>query len=89
MGCIVSIEDRAIVNSVKERMSIATFHNPKLDGEMGPAPSLLSADSPPQFRRISVADYFKGDFSRQLVRKSYLDSMRIHNDEQTIGSKNI
>ncbi|KAK1381962.1 Senescence-related protein 1 [Heracleum sosnowskyi] len=38
-GIYRSIEHRGVVNSVKERMSIATFLNPKLDGEFGPAPS--------------------------------------------------
>ncbi|KAF7812996.1 glutamate--tRNA ligase, chloroplastic/mitochondrial-like isoform X1 [Senna tora] len=36
-----SIEHRAIVNSEKERISVATFFSPKMDGEMGPAKSLV------------------------------------------------
>ncbi|XVE71548.1 hypothetical protein DITRI_Ditri10aG0159800 [Diplodiscus trichospermus] len=37
-----SVEQRATVNSVKERVSIATFYSPKLDGDMGSAPSLIT-----------------------------------------------
>ncbi|CAI0381933.1 unnamed protein product [Linum tenue] len=79
-GIYKSIEHRATVNSDKERISLATFLSPKLDGDLGPAPSLLKNTlSQPEFRRISVADYYKGYFSRELVGKSYVDTMRIHN----------
>ncbi|XP_038723415.1 protein SRG1-like [Tripterygium wilfordii] len=76
-GVYRSIEHRAMVNSVKERLSIATFYSPKLDSDMGPAPSLVSPENPAMFRRIGTADYFKGYFSRKLGGKSYLDVMRI------------
>ncbi|KAI4313625.1 hypothetical protein L6164_026588 [Bauhinia variegata] len=76
-GIYRSIEHRATVNSEKERISIAAFYSPKLDGDMGPAPSLISAEKPALFKRIGVADYFEGLFSRELYGKSYLDAMRI------------
>ncbi|CAK9156903.1 unnamed protein product [Ilex paraguariensis] len=41
-GTYHSIEHRAIVNSAKERLSIATFYSPKLGGDIGPAPSLIT-----------------------------------------------
>ncbi|XP_048132576.1 protein SRG1-like [Rhodamnia argentea] len=75
-GTYRSIEHRATVNSMKERLSIATFYSPKLEGEMGPASSLITPDKPALFKRIVVADYFKGLFSRKLEGKSYLDVMR-------------
>ncbi|CAN1283323.1 Protein SRG1 [Linum perenne] len=78
-GVYRSIEHRATVNSEKERISVGTFLSPRLDGEIGPAPSLVTPNSPAQFRRISVPDYFKGYFSRELIGKSYVDVMRIHN----------
>ena len=40
-GIYRSIEHRAIVNSTKERLSIATFYSSKLDSELGPALSLI------------------------------------------------
>ncbi|XP_049371154.1 protein SRG1-like isoform X1 [Solanum verrucosum] len=78
-GIYKSIEHRAIVNKDKERISIATFLSPKLNGDLGPAASLLTPQSPAQYRRIGVADYFKGLFSRELVGKSYIDTLRIGN----------
>ncbi|XP_059624006.1 protein SRG1-like [Cornus florida] len=81
-GAYRSIEHRATVNSVKERLSIATFYNPKYDGEMGPAPSLITPQTPEAFKRVAVADYFRGLFARELNGKSYLDAMRINNEER-------
>ncbi|KAK4387213.1 protein SRG1 [Sesamum angolense] len=76
-GAYKSIEHRAVVNSKKERLSVATFLNPKLDGDLGPAASLVTAGTPAKFKRIGVTEYFKGYFSRELVGKSYLDLMRV------------
>ncbi|KAE8705896.1 Codeine O-demethylase [Hibiscus syriacus] len=61
-GIYGSVEHRATANSVKERISVATFYSPKLEGEMGPAPSLISPQTPPLFKRIGVADYLIGFF---------------------------
>ncbi|XP_055803660.1 uncharacterized protein LOC129872804 [Solanum dulcamara] len=80
-GAYRSIEHRAMVNSEKERLSIATFYNTKLDGQICPAPSIISAKNPAKFRSIGAADYFRGLFSRKLDKKSYLDVMRIENFE--------
>ncbi|CAL5410067.1 unnamed protein product [Camellia sinensis] len=80
-GTYRSIEHRAVVNSSKERLSIATFYNPRLDREMGPAPSLITPQTPARFKRITVQDYFTGLFAQKLHGKSYLDVMRIENVE--------
>ncbi|KAJ9690868.1 hypothetical protein PVL29_013162 [Vitis rotundifolia] len=80
-GTCRSIEHRATVNSIKERLSIATIYSPKLNGDMGPAPSLVSPDSPALFKRIGVSDYFKGLFSRELDGKSYLEVLRSETGE--------
>ncbi|KAI7756994.1 hypothetical protein M8C21_027087 [Ambrosia artemisiifolia] len=71
-GQYKSIEHRAVVNSKKERLSIATFLNPKLDCEIGPAPSLITSETPPKYTRVTVVDFFKNLFSTELKRKSNL-----------------
>ncbi|KAF8029369.1 hypothetical protein BT93_E1921 [Corymbia citriodora subsp. variegata] len=81
-GTYRSIEHRSTVNSMKERLSLATFYGPKVDGEMAPAPSLITPDKPALFKRIGVVDYFKGRFSQELQGKSYLDIMRITQGEK-------
>ncbi|KAG5517113.1 hypothetical protein RHGRI_037764 [Rhododendron griersonianum] len=81
-GAYRSIEHRAVVKSRKERLSIATAYSPGYDEEMGPAPSMVTPQTPALFRRIRVAEYFKGLFARKLDGKSYRDAMRIQNQSQ-------
>ncbi|KAJ0044732.1 hypothetical protein Pint_04853 [Pistacia integerrima] len=81
-GAYRSIEHRATVNSVQERLSIATFYSPRYDGEVGPAFSLITEQTPASFRRVTTEEYFKGLFARELHEKSYLDSMRIQHGRQ-------
>ncbi|XP_051135367.1 protein SRG1-like [Andrographis paniculata] len=77
-GSYPSIEHRATTNSEKERLSIATFLNPKFDGVFGPAPSLVSNEKPARFKSIGLAEYLRGYFSRKLEGRSYLDVMKIN-----------
>ena len=76
-GIYRSIEHRATVNSAKERLSVATFYSPSLEADMGPAPSLITPESPALFKRIGVADYFREFLSRELNGRALIDSMRI------------
>ncbi|KAL8265894.1 hypothetical protein R6Q59_003238 [Mikania micrantha] len=76
-GLYKSIEHRAVVNSKKERLSIATFFGPKLDGEVGPAPSLVTAETPARFTTVSVADFFKNLFSNKLYGKGNIQQYYI------------
>ena len=78
-----SIEHRAVVNSVKERLSIATFYSPKLEGDIGPAPCLVTPHSPALLKNVSVADYMKGVFSRELRGRSYLDVLKIDSEAES------
>ena len=69
------------MNSEKERISIATFYNPRYDGMIGPAASLITEQTPARFKRIGVQEYTRGLFAHKLEGKSYLDVMRIeHHD---------
>lgn len=80
-GIYPSIEHRATVNSVQERLSIATFHAVKYDGELGPAPSLITEKTPALFRRVKTEEYFKALFSGELREKSHLDYMRMQHGQ--------
>ena len=79
-GLYKSIEHRATVNSVKERISVAMFFKPKLESEVGPSTTLINPKNPPLFKRVGVEKYFKDFFSRKLNGKSYLEQMRIGNE---------
>jgi hypothetical protein len=38
---------------------------------------LVTEQTPALFKEVPVKEYFKGLFSRELVGKSYLDTLRI------------
>lgn len=80
-GVYRSIEHRVIVNSKKERLSIATFYSCKLDAELGPAPRIISPHNPAIFRTVPVEKYFKDFYARELNGKSYLDFMKTGNGD--------
>ena len=81
-GIYRSIEHRATVNSAKERLSMATFYSPRLEANIGPAPTLITPESPALFKTISVIDFFRGSLLHKLDGKAYIDGMRIQNEEQ-------
>uniref|UniRef100_A0A2C9UE38 Fe2OG dioxygenase domain-containing protein n=2 Tax=Manihot esculenta TaxID=3983 RepID=A0A2C9UE38_MANES len=81
-GTYRSILHRATVNSQTERLSVVAFHSPRFDGEISPAPSLITEETPALFKRITVKDFFKGLFSRELRSKSYLDTLRVQPGEE-------
>ncbi|ESQ35104.1 hypothetical protein EUTSA_v10008010mg [Eutrema salsugineum] len=76
-GTYRSIEHRGVVNSEKERLSIATFHNPGMYKEVGPAKSLVQRQKVAKFKRLTMEEYMDGLFSRELDGKAYLDALRI------------
>ncbi|KAL1357329.1 hypothetical protein HN51_009251 [Arachis hypogaea] len=76
-GIYRSIEHRVTINSQKERISIAAFHKPQMNKIISPIESLVISERPALFRGISVADYYKKYFSRQLQEKSVLNDVRI------------
>lgn len=80
-GVYRSIEHRAIVNSTKERLSVATFYSSNLDSELGPAKSIIGPLNPPAYRTELSEQYFKNFFARKLNGKSYLEDMKIQAEE--------
>ncbi|KAL9440481.1 hypothetical protein AB3S75_019196 [Citrus x aurantiifolia] len=80
-GTYPSIEHRAVVNSVQERLSVATVYSVRYDGEVYPASSLISEKTPPLFRRVRIEEYFRSRYARELRGKSQLDSLRIQHGQ--------
>ncbi|GMJ05350.1 SENESCENCE-RELATED GENE 1, senescence-related gene 1 [Hibiscus trionum] len=75
-----SIEHRGTVHPVNERLSFATFFGLAYDGELGPAPSLISEQTPAKFTRVKVQEFYKGLFARKLQGKAYIDTFKIQQD---------
>ncbi|KAI3901375.1 hypothetical protein MKW92_024690 [Papaver armeniacum] len=79
-GIYHSVEHRATINSRKERLSVATFHYPKLESEIGPLPSMITPRTPALFRRIERYEFLlRKYYARKLNGKSTLGCMRIGN----------
>lgn len=81
-GIYRSIDHRATVNLKMERFSIATFYSPGMEGMVSPAPTLVTQNTPAVFKRISVKDFYMGYLGRELRGKSFLDSLRIQNEDE-------
>ncbi|KAL5564152.1 hypothetical protein UlMin_027316 [Ulmus minor] len=76
-GIYRSIEHRASVNSDKERLSVATFYNPRTGSEIGPVKSLISPQTPAKYITLGLEDYLKRLFARELHGKAFIDTMKI------------
>lgn len=68
-GIYRSIEHRAVVNSEKERLSVASFHSPGLNKVIGPAKSLVERHKTAIFKSLTTKDYLNGFISRELDGK--------------------
>lgn len=80
-GIYKSSEHRAVVNSQKERLSIATFSGPEWSASIGPTPSVVTPERLALFKTIGVADFYKGYLSPQHCGKSYINNvLRIRNE---------
>ncbi|XP_077227045.1 protopine O-dealkylase-like [Tasmannia lanceolata] len=76
-GAYQSVEHRATVNSVQERLSCATFYSPNLKTEFGPTWSLTNLEKPPLFRRETVGKFFRDFFSKELQGRSHIETMKL------------
>ncbi|KAI3973767.1 hypothetical protein MKW92_035342 [Papaver armeniacum] len=76
-GIYRSVDHRAVVNSTKKRLSIATFHDPELESEIGPIGSLITPETPALFKRGRFKDLLKENLATKLDGKSFLDCMRM------------
>lgn len=76
-GTYKSIEHRGVVNSEKERLSVAAFHNVGMGKEVGPLRSLVERHKAALFRSVTIEEFLKVFFSRELDGKAFLDVWRI------------
>ncbi|KAM0934168.1 putative (S)-norcoclaurine synthase [Dioscorea sansibarensis] len=77
-GKYKSVEHRAVVNSERERFSIATFHAPRADAQIGPLPAETPEKSEPFFyKTVSYEDYIRIVFAAKLDGRNVLDYMKL------------
>ncbi|CAN0927920.1 Jasmonate-induced oxygenase 2 [Linum grandiflorum] len=70
-----SVEHRVIVNSAKDRVSLAFFYNPRGDIPIGPLPAMVSAGRPALYPPMTFNEYrqfirTKGPCGKQQVESS-------------------
>ncbi|KAI3736776.1 hypothetical protein L2E82_26763 [Cichorium intybus] len=76
IGDILEIVTNGAYKSIQHR-AVATFLSPNLDGHVSPAPSVVASERPPKFKRVTVVDYIKNVFSRELNGKSNIEQYYI------------
>ncbi|KAH6792491.1 hypothetical protein C2S52_002968 [Perilla frutescens var. hirtella] len=71
-----SIEHRAVVNTKKERLSIAAFHSPNIDTSIGPF-SDLTKTTCEKYKRLTHKEYVTLVVNTKLDGKSLLDQLKL------------
>ncbi|XP_027186852.1 uncharacterized protein [Cicer arietinum] len=76
-GIYKAPEHRAIVNKLKERLSVVTFCYPSPSIDIGPSDKLINSDRNLQlYKSMTNAEYFRRFFNRKLD-ESFIDSLRL------------
>nr|A2A1A0.1 RecName: Full=S-norcoclaurine synthase 1; Short=CjNCS1 [Coptis japonica]ADK56103.1 2OG/Fe(II)-dependent dioxygenase-like protein [synthetic construct]BAF45337.1 norcoclaurine synthase [Coptis japonica var. dissecta] len=75
-GIYKSIEHRAVINTDKERLSIAAFHDPEYGTKIGPLPDLVKENGV-KYKTIDYEDYLIRSSNIKLDGKSLLDQMKL------------
>lgn len=74
-GIYRSVEHRVVVNSTRERLSMAFFYNPRSDLLLGPMPELVSKSRPATYQPMTF-DQYRLYIRKQGPRgKSHVDSL--------------
>ncbi|CAL9162202.1 unnamed protein product [Musa hybrid cultivar] len=76
-GKLNSIEHRAVINTEKERLSVATFLLPSEDAVIGPLPELVTKGCEEKYKTMSYRDFLRMFYARKLDGRSLLESLRL------------
>ncbi|KAH7864263.1 hypothetical protein Vadar_027635 [Vaccinium darrowii] len=73
-----SVLHRAVVNSNKERISIATFYSPSPDAVIGPAPDLIDDEDnrPAVYKKFTYQEYYDKFWNIGLATECCLDKFK-------------
>lgn len=75
-GRYKSAEHRAVVDTKKERLSIAAFHSPSVHAVIGPLMEMVAHEDEAVYKSIGHDEFMKLFFSSKLEGKSFLDRMK-------------
>ncbi|XP_051130959.1 jasmonate-induced oxygenase 4 [Andrographis paniculata] len=88
-GRYKSVEHRVIVNSQKERVSLAFFYNPRGDMVIKPADHLVTEESPPLYPPTTYNQYRLYMRMRGPRGKSQVDSLNLTNTTTTTTTPDL
>ncbi|XAR69579.1 Leucocyanidin oxygenase [Bertholletia excelsa] len=74
-GKCKSAVHRAITNSNKARLSVATFHDPAKTRTISPASELISDSSPPRYRQVMYGDYVSSWYTKGPEGRRNIDGL--------------
>ncbi|KAF3323161.1 protein SRG1-like protein [Carex littledalei] len=76
-GRYPSVEHRAVVNTMKERISIGTFQIPYRLCTLGPLPEVVRGGKE-NYKSLPYIEYSRGYLSNKLKGRSYMESLKIY-----------
>uniref|UniRef100_A0A0A9CHE5 Isopenicillin N synthase-like Fe(2+) 2OG dioxygenase domain-containing protein n=1 Tax=Arundo donax TaxID=35708 RepID=A0A0A9CHE5_ARUDO len=71
-----SIEHRAVINTEKERLSIAAFHSPNIDAMIGPLKEIVPHGEE-VYKTLDHENFMRLFFPAKLEGKSFLERMKL------------
>ncbi|KQK24168.1 S-norcoclaurine synthase 1 [Brachypodium distachyon] len=74
-----SIEHRAVVDTEKERLSVAAFHSPNIHGMIGPLKEIVVCEDE-AYQTLDHENFMKLFFTSKLEGKSFLERMKLNFD---------
>ncbi|GJN20382.1 hypothetical protein PR202_gb07752 [Eleusine coracana subsp. coracana] len=75
-GKYKSIEHRGIVDTAKERMSVAAFHGPNMHAKIGPLEEIV-VNEVQAYKRVDHENFRRLFFSAKLIGKSFIEQMKL------------
>lgn len=72
-----SIEQRAVVNTERARLSVAAFHSPSIHATIGPLKELVADHEVVMYRTVDHESFMRLFFSAKLEGKSFLQRMEL------------
>ncbi|CAI9286265.1 unnamed protein product [Lactuca saligna] len=77
-GRYKSIRHRAILDTHKQRLSIASIHSMPMEKKVGPAPELIDEQHPIAYKEGSFSGFLDHISVKSVSEDTYLDALKIH-----------
>jgi len=80
-GRYKSVVHRALVNSEKLRVSVATLMSMPIEAKIGPASELIDEHHPAVYRETNFAEFLDLLTSKEYKTRAFLDSISLHSHD--------